>query len=286
MPEQDKGQEQPQDVILNDAGNPFASEEQTLFFMKKKGWLECAEVVLHETGFGIVMTGEPVAETEAAAAQKPAGEHKPKPKPRKRAKARKKPKKTVVKKPAAPTAPVTETATEPDPEPVGDDLKVMCPLCGHKAPAATTPDHTRCTEETVQDGHKQQCPGYYGADSSIKTYTYHIVVFGQRKDKFDTEKAQLYCNGTCLLIERMKPVCIRSDFKSVADTALQNLFEQLPNKARKDFAPVATYPYTEVGPGTEEEFENQRRDGTQQTRRELEMDAAAVSASTRSSAAA
>jgi len=94
---------------------------------------------------------------------------------------------------------------------------------------------------------------------------YFEVVFHARSSPNDTESVQLAVNGETLIMQREMPVIVPQRFLECADHAVRPVFRQLPNKPRKVTGSVKTYPYEKKRPATREEYENQKREGTQKT---------------------
>jgi len=99
---------------------------------------------------------------------------------------------------------------------------------------------------------------------------YYWVRFNARSNPTDTEGVELTVNGEVLIMQRDQKVPIPARFKECADNALRSAFKQLPNKPRKELAPIRMYPYSELGEATEQEFLEWRRRGTEKVREDID----------------
>lgn len=92
---------------------------------------------------------------------------------------------------------------------------------------------------------------------------YWLVKFNARASTAETEDVELSVNGEVLIMQRSEWVIIPDRFKECADHTLIPRFKQLPNKPRKELAPVLLYPYTEKREASEEEYLLMKQKGTE-----------------------
>ena len=99
---------------------------------------------------------------------------------------------------------------------------------------------------------------------------YWWVMFQAKGHPNDPDQVNLSVEGEVLKIQRQKEVCLPQRFLECADHATYAQYRIAPNKPRKVVANVTLFPYTKLRPGTKEEFETQRRVGTEKTLEYLE----------------
>jgi len=97
---------------------------------------------------------------------------------------------------------------------------------------------------------------------------YFKVIFADKSSPNDTKDVVLSVNQEILHIQRGKEVVLPERYLECADHATYPQYRQEPNQPRKVVGHIMTYPYHKIGPGTEQEFLQMRRDGTLKNKRE------------------
>lgn len=92
------------------------------------------------------------------------------------------------------------------------------------------------------------------------------VKFHGRQSVFEPEDVVLAVNGETLVCQREVETIIPDKFREAADHSVYQAFRQVPNKPRKNIGWIKTYPYELVGPGSRQEYTDQKTKGTQQTK--------------------
>jgi len=78
----------------------------------------------------------------------------------------------------------------------------------------------------------------------------------------DEESAVVSVNGEILVMERQKECVIPERFVVALQNARGPVFRQMPGESRKIVGEVMTFPFDNLGEGTEEEYLTMRREGT------------------------
>ena len=102
------------------------------------------------------------------------------------------------------------------------------------------------------------------------TEKYYKVVFSAKSDPNQMDNVELSVNGETLVIQREHPVVIPERFVECARHARFPHMTQLPGQPRKIVGWVEVFPFSILSEGTKEQFIEQRRIGTEATRRKLE----------------
>lgn len=91
---------------------------------------------------------------------------------------------------------------------------------------------------------------------------YVKVIFHAKSNPNDDDNVWLSLNGHALLIEREVETIVPRPYLEVARNTLRHMFKQLPGQTRKRAEAICTYPFTYVGPATQEEYAKLKAAGT------------------------
>lgn len=100
----------------------------------------------------------------------------------------------------------------------------------------------------------------------IQKEKYYRMKFHAKSSPNDEDNVVLSVNGETVLIERQKEVVLPERYKVCAENARSPQFRQMPNQTRKIVGEVITFPFDLLGEGTEAEYLDMKRTGTQATR--------------------
>jgi len=98
---------------------------------------------------------------------------------------------------------------------------------------------------------------------------YRRVKFHDKRHEYEQNRVRLCCNGEVLDIGRGKVVTLPGRFLEIARNATIQRFEQKPGEGRKVYTPIQEFPFDDLGPGKPDDYVEQRRQGTEQVKKEM-----------------
>lgn len=245
MPEaNDKGSEQVGfDLIMAaDSTKPYKTEEAATSQMVKKK-LD-GEVVPYKGGWAIKVADK-APETEQPKPEKPTP-------------------------PPVNLAGATVSAAQAE---EGQQLFVLCPKCGHLSDKHEMGDP--CSQRNRVSG--KMCSAFYGTDPGEYIEKFYWVVFENKSHDHEPDDVMLSVNGDILTAQRGEKVCIPGRYRQAAQHGLRPKHKKDPSGDRKIYAPVMTFPFSDIRDGTKEEYRTQVEEGNKKTRADLDGGVTSVS---------
>jgi len=108
--------------------------------------------------------------------------------------------------------------------------------------------------------------GTIKCDTRVKVMGYWKVTFLPKTKKQDTDDVFLTVNGSCLQLQRDKPVVLPGSYLEDSDRGTYPTFVQKPGIDRKITGWISFYPYRTISLSTKEAFIKQKAEGDKLTR--------------------
>jgi|GEM_PF-1694549 len=118
-------------------------------------------------------------------------------------------------------------------------------------------------------GQSGYCIQFLDFDIAPEYRGYWQVKFNAKTTPNDSDDVQLVVNGETLIMQREKKVILPGRFLENADHATYLHFRQVPHQPRKIVGKIKTYPYERIRASSKQEYDQQRVDGTQKTKRNI-----------------
>ena len=96
------------------------------------------------------------------------------------------------------------------------------------------------------------------------------VRFHEKRHDYEEDRVKLIVNGEMIVLARAVEVVLPDRYLEAARHACHPVFKQVPGVDRKVSAPIATFPFDDLGPGEWEDFYRMRKEGTDKIRKEIE----------------
>ena len=100
---------------------------------------------------------------------------------------------------------------------------------------------------------------------------YYVVMFQQKSHPNDPDMVVLSVNGDQIQVHRGIEVTLPERFLECADHTTFPHYEQVPGEPRKITSYIRLFPYQRIREGRAEDYFDRRRAGTDQLRKELEI---------------
>ena len=123
------------------------------------------------------------------------------------------------------------------------------------------------TFEKLGDGREPAAAG-----PAQKAERYFVVRFHAKSQASDPSNVELCVNCEVLIMQRERDVVLPERFVRHAQLCRYPDERQLPGQPRKTVGWIQVYPFTILRQGTKEEYDRQRREGTDSTRKTFAVD--------------
>jgi hypothetical protein len=113
------------------------------------------------------------------------------------------------------------------------------------------------------------------AKKKADTERYFVVRFHSKQNASETRDVEACVNGEVLIMQRERNTILPERFVRHLALCRYPDERQMPGQPRKTVGWIQTYPFTVIREATKAEFDKQRREGTEATRKQFEDEAVA-----------